>query len=32
MAKVDINDVLKSLIQPIGALKGGSTYSVAAAR
>ena len=31
MAKVDINDVLKGLIQPIGALKGGSTYPVTAA-
>ena len=31
MAKVNINDVLQGLIQPIGSLKGGSTYPVTAA-
>ena len=31
MAKVNINDVLQGLIQPIGSLKGGLTYPVTAA-
>ena len=31
MAKININDVLQGLIQPIGSLKGGSTYPVTAA-
>ena len=31
MAKVNINDVLQGLIQPIGSLKGGSTYPVTVA-